>query len=106
MTWKVEKEGSDYGVYLMRHMESYIGENEGRQDCGFTGKKQSDVVALNNLRIKYMARLMKSEYNKHKSMLEKDAETYERLDPLQKKMAPMNEVKESREKQRLGRRRF
>ncbi|CAI9285193.1 unnamed protein product [Lactuca saligna] len=78
MPCKVEKEGSD---------------------CG------RDVVALNNLRIKYMARLMKSEYNKHKSMLEKDAEEYERLDPLQK-LAVMNEVKEIREKQRRGRRRF
>ncbi|CAI9288839.1 unnamed protein product [Lactuca saligna] len=40
MTWKVEKEGSDCGVYLMRHMESYMGENEGRWDCGFTGKNR------------------------------------------------------------------
>ena len=105
MIWKVEKEGSDFGLYLMRNMESYMGENEGCWDCGFTGKKQSDVVALNNIRIKYMTRLMKSEYNKHKSMLEKDAEEYERLDP-QQKLAVMNEVKEIREKQRRGRRRF
>ncbi|CAI9268927.1 unnamed protein product [Lactuca saligna] len=102
MTWKVEKEGSDYGVYLIRHMESYMGENEGRWDFGFTGKKQSDVLALDNLRIKHMAKLMKSQYNIHKSMLEKDAEEYEKLDPLQK-IALMNEVKESREKQRRGR---
>ncbi|CAI9304483.1 unnamed protein product [Lactuca saligna] len=105
MTWKVEKEGSDCGVYLMRHMESYMGENEGRWDCGFTRKKQTDLLALNNLRIKYMARLMKSEYKKHKSMLEKDAEAYERLDPLHI-LAIMNEVKEIREKQKHGRRRF
>ena len=105
MTWKVEKEGSDCGVYLMRHIELYMGENEGLWDCGFTGKKQTDLLALNNLQIQYMARLMKSEYNKHKSMLEKDAEAYERLDPLQI-LATMNEVKEIREKQKRGRRRF
>ena len=68
-------------------------------------EKQSDELALNNLRVKYMAKLMKSEYNKHKSMLEKDAEAYERLDPLQI-LAMMNEVKEIREKQKRGRRRF
>ncbi|CAI9286823.1 unnamed protein product [Lactuca saligna] len=66
---------------------------------------KSDVVALNNLRIKYMANLMKSEYNKHKSMLEKDAKAYKRLDPLQI-LARMNEVKEIREKHKCGRRRF
>ncbi|CAI9294533.1 unnamed protein product [Lactuca saligna] len=75
ITWKVEKEGSDCGVYLMRNMESYMGENERRWDYGFIGKKQSDVLALNNLRIKYTAKLM-------------------------------NEVKESREKQRRGRRQY
>ena len=48
-TWKVEKEGSDCGVDFMRHRESYMGEREGRWDCGFTGKKQRDVHALNNL---------------------------------------------------------
>ncbi|CAI9293995.1 unnamed protein product [Lactuca saligna] len=97
MTWNVDKEGSDCGVYLLKHMEPYMAENEGPWDCGFTGKKQTDLLSLNNLRIKYMARLMKSEYNKHKSMLDEYEKAYERLDPLQIS-ARMNEVKEIREK--------
>ncbi|CAI9266975.1 unnamed protein product [Lactuca saligna] len=105
ITWRVANEGSDCGVYLMRHMESYMGECERHWDCGFIGKKQSDVIALNYLRVKYMARLMKADYNKYKSMLERDAEAYDRLNPLEK-MVRMNEVKEAREKKRCGRRRF
>ena len=40
MTWKVDKEGSDCGLYLMKHMDSYMGENEGCWECGFTGKTE------------------------------------------------------------------
>ena len=52
-----------------------------------------------------MARLMKFDYNKYKSMLKRDTEAYRRLDPLEK-MVLMNEVKETREKQRCGRHRY
>ena len=52
-----------------------------------------------------MERIMKSDYNKYKSMLEKDAEAYDRLDLLEK-MVLMNEMKEAKEKKRRGRRRF
>ena len=43
-----------------------------------------------------MARLMKSDYNKYKSMLERDAEASDRFVPLEK-MVLMNEVKEARD---------
>ncbi|CAI9299486.1 unnamed protein product [Lactuca saligna] len=87
----VNRNGVVEDIYGIKHVRVGIG------IAVLQEKKQSDVVALNNIRIKYMVRLMKSEYNKHKSMLEKDVEEYERLDTLQK-LDVMNEVKEIREK--------
>ncbi|CAI9287653.1 unnamed protein product [Lactuca saligna] len=64
--WHVAKLGPNCGLYLMRHMESYMGEGEGRWDSGFIGKGNADTVALMNLRTMYLARIMKSEFNVHK----------------------------------------
>ncbi|CAI9287428.1 unnamed protein product [Lactuca saligna] len=64
--WCIAKLGPNCGLYLIRPMESYMGEGEGRWDSGFTGKGNADNVALMNLRSMYLARMMKTKFNVHK----------------------------------------
>ena len=65
------KPGPDCEIYLMRHMESYMGEAKGRWDSGFIGKANADTVAIRNLRTKYLARMMKVDFNVHKNVRER-----------------------------------
>ncbi|CAI9265856.1 unnamed protein product [Lactuca saligna] len=52
ISWLVEKSGTECGIYLIRHMETYMGEYEGRWECGLTGKMPADVSATIKLRTK------------------------------------------------------
>ncbi|CAI9285558.1 unnamed protein product [Lactuca saligna] len=82
ISWQVENSGIDCGVYLMRHLESYMGENEGRWECGLTCKIPGDVSAIIKLRTIYMVRLLTADFNKYKSMIDKDFEAFRKLDIL------------------------
>ncbi|CAI9279307.1 unnamed protein product [Lactuca saligna] len=97
--WQVEKSGTDCGVYLIRHMEIYMGENEGRWGCGLIGKLPGDVAAIGKLRTKYMARMLTTDFNEYKSMMVKDFETFRKLDILKQTML-LQESGENRKKKR------
>ncbi|CAI9280963.1 unnamed protein product [Lactuca saligna] len=99
ISWLVEKPGTECGIYLMRHMESYMGENEGRWECGLTGKMPADVSATTKLRTKYMVRLLTTEFNKFKTMIVKDFEAFRKLDILEQDML-LRESTENRNKKR------
>ncbi|CAI9271372.1 unnamed protein product [Lactuca saligna] len=99
ISWLVEKAGTECGIYLMRHMETYMGEYEGRWECGLTGKMPADVSATIKLRIKYMARLLTSDFNKFKNMIVKDIEAFRKLDILEQDML-LRESAENRKKKR------
>ena len=102
ISWLVEKAGTECGIYLMRHMESYMGENEWRWECGLTGKMPADVSATIKLRTKYMARLLTSDFNKFKTMIVKDFEAFRKLDILEQDML-LQQSAENRKKKRKTR---
>ncbi|CAI9282125.1 unnamed protein product [Lactuca saligna] len=86
VVWEVRDIGPDCGLYLMRHMECYKGDLEGKWETGFKGIKDSDVAVLSRLRYKYMYRLMTSDHNLQKDMLLEEADKFSKLDILQKSM--------------------
>ena len=102
ISWQVEQAGTDCGIYLMRHMESYMGESERRWECGLTGKKAGDVTAILELRMKYMARLLTADFNKYKSMIVTDFEAFRKLDILEQTMI-LQQSAENRKKKRKTR---
>ncbi|XP_031098273.1 uncharacterized protein LOC116002310 [Ipomoea triloba] len=51
MNWRDTKNKVDYGVYLMRHMKSYVGEGVAKWDCGLTSGDRSQ---LQRLRLRYI----------------------------------------------------
>ncbi|KAL4560294.1 hypothetical protein LXL04_032444 [Taraxacum kok-saghyz] len=69
LPWSVIKSGDNCGLYLMRHMECYMGEREGMWETGLTGKEMIDSAAFLGLRYKYMAAIFTLVINKFKEMI-------------------------------------
>ncbi|GKD90063.1 hypothetical protein Tco_1365570 [Tanacetum coccineum] len=67
--WQTDKRSKDCGIFLMRHMESFMGIELGKWKCGLDveGKKQN--MQLGHLRNKYAAKLLLSDRNIHKSKI-------------------------------------
>nr|GMD81456.1 uncharacterized protein LOC109189836 [Ipomoea batatas] len=62
MKWWDTRNTVDYGVYLMRHMESYVGESVAKWDCGLTS---GDRLQLQMLHLRYMKELSTVDINAH-----------------------------------------
>ncbi|KAL4590492.1 hypothetical protein LXL04_003422 [Taraxacum kok-saghyz] len=76
----VTKSGDNCGLYLMRHMECYMGEREGMWETGLTGKGMIDSAAFLGLRYKYMAAIFTSVINKFKEVIDKELTEFKKLD--------------------------
>nr|GME13353.1 zinc finger BED domain-containing protein RICESLEEPER 2-like [Ipomoea batatas] len=64
MAWRDHKNKIDCGVFLMRHMETYLGQGVKKWDCGLV---KGGTSKLHKLRIRFMKDLAISEYNIHRS---------------------------------------
>ena len=80
LPWSVIKSRDNCGLYLMRHMECYMGEREGMWETGLTGKGMIDSAAFLGLRYKYMAAIFTSVINKFKEMIDKELTEFKKLD--------------------------
>ncbi|GJR11911.1 hypothetical protein Tco_0794563 [Tanacetum coccineum] len=62
-SWQTNRRAKDYGIFLMRHMESYMGSDIGKWKCGLDveGKKQN--TQLGHLRNKYATKLLLADCN-------------------------------------------
>nr|GMC54185.1 zinc finger BED domain-containing protein RICESLEEPER 2-like [Ipomoea batatas] len=64
MHWRDFKIMTDCGVYLMRHMETFMGQGVSDWECGLV---KGDSGMLNKFRLQYMKDLVLSEYNLHRT---------------------------------------
>nr|GMD57203.1 zinc finger BED domain-containing protein RICESLEEPER 2-like [Ipomoea batatas] len=64
MSWHDSKNKTDCEVYLMRHMESFVGQGVSNWDCGLV---KGDYSTLHKLRLQYMKEVAVSEYNLHRA---------------------------------------
>ncbi|PWA80133.1 hypothetical protein CTI12_AA197910 [Artemisia annua] len=70
MSWRTKKEKIDCGLYMMLHMEYYQGKSETKWDTGML--KENDInhrMQINNLRAKYVAKMMLHEVNDNQKMM-------------------------------------
>nr|GLL49358.1 uncharacterized protein LOC109168291 [Ipomoea trifida] len=63
MAWRVPTNNHDSGVYAMRHMESYLGQEPEEWNCGLL---KGDVQQIVNLRKRFMHDIIMDEKNMHK----------------------------------------
>ncbi|KAJ0933732.1 putative papain-like cysteine peptidase superfamily [Helianthus annuus] len=74
--WATIGNNEDYGIYTMRHMETWMGIIEDRWEVGFPTDMAKAKTKIAQLRKKYAAKLITSEANKHRERILKEAYQY------------------------------
>ena len=69
----------DCGIFTMRHMETYRGEGHYGHRCGLRTEGKAQKFLLNDLRSKYVAKILLCEINKKKEEVESETESYKSL---------------------------
>ncbi|KAM0046589.1 putative Ulp1 protease family catalytic domain, papain-like cysteine peptidase superfamily [Helianthus debilis subsp. tardiflorus] len=67
MPWRTYFNGVDCGIFLMRHMETYMGEDANKYHCGFA-KEESGLQKkqIEDLRRKYTTKILLHDANENK----------------------------------------
>ncbi|KAK1431991.1 hypothetical protein QVD17_08837 [Tagetes erecta] len=65
--WSTKSNVVDCGVFLMRHMETYMGSKLKKWKCGLYDDGPKQEVQINNLRLKYAYKILTSDVNIHKN---------------------------------------
>lgn len=80
MSWQTKAQTNDDGIFLMRHMEKYMGEKEDKWevDLGAENLRTSNKIA--KLRIFYTAKLANHEINVRKKQNIAEANEFSKLD--------------------------
>jgi len=71
--WSTKGNYKDCGVFLMRHMETWMGITNDKWDCGFPKDSTKIKTKINLLRKKYAAALLLSESNTHRDRVIEEA---------------------------------
>ena len=85
-------EGED-GVVLMRHMEAYMGDEPEKWDCGLGGGPQIFAARCKDLRTKYLAKLMLSDFNMGKPLFLVEYDKFGKMEKFLR-MKKVNEMLE------------
>ncbi|KAL8209496.1 hypothetical protein R6Q57_006228 [Mikania cordata] len=92
MPWRTSHNGIDCGIFLMRHMETYMGEEKKEWKCGFIPEdlKGQHQFQLDDLRRKYAAKILLNDVNEVKSYVVEDMKKYLDLPPTEKRKLQKN----------------
>lgn len=92
MSWRTDTNFVDCGVFAMRHMEMYKGDGLVGFNCGFNNNEKEQKKQLNELRVKYLAKILLSKLNLNKTMLHFETEEYEKLAGFEKQKLKIDAV--------------
>lgn len=82
LAWETKNNFIDCGIFAMRHMETYSGKKD--FDAGFVKEGAEQDKQIEDLRKKYMSKILLSDYNENRHVVESEVEEYHRL-PLKEK---------------------
>ncbi|KAL8251986.1 hypothetical protein R6Q59_035679 [Mikania micrantha] len=63
MPWKITNNGVDCGIFFMRHMETYMGGGVKKWKTGLLQESEAQNKQLNQLRFKYLCKILLSNVN-------------------------------------------
>lgn len=63
MKWRTTDNHKDCSIFVMRHMETFMGGPIKSWDCGLQTPKDVQKKQLNNLRYKYVTKILLSDIN-------------------------------------------
>ncbi|GKB33373.1 ulp1 protease family, C-terminal catalytic domain-containing protein [Tanacetum coccineum] len=89
--WKTTYNSHDCGVFVMRHVETYLGKGNFLQEFKKEGPGQK--VQLNMLCAKYMVKILLMSFNEKKKTLLKQAQEYIKMKPKRSKVLTGNDVR-------------
>ncbi|GJW73489.1 ulp1 protease family, C-terminal catalytic domain-containing protein [Tanacetum coccineum] len=89
--WKTTYNSHDCGVFVMRHMETYLGKGNFLQEFKKEGPGQK--VELNMLRAKYMVKILLMSFNEKKKTLLKETQANIKMKPKSSNMLTGNNVR-------------
>ncbi|CAH1440865.1 unnamed protein product [Lactuca virosa] len=69
MNWRTRDNHVDYGVFCMCHMETYMGDKTVNWTCGLPKESKQQQSVLNELRIKYLTKILLSDTNTYRSKI-------------------------------------
>ncbi|KAL8265799.1 hypothetical protein R6Q59_003143 [Mikania micrantha] len=79
MPWRTLNNSVDCGVFVMRHMETFKGISVKEWKYGLTAESDEQQRQLNDLRIKYLAKILLSDINIHKGEVVSEVRAYMNL---------------------------
>ncbi|KAI3802193.1 hypothetical protein L1987_30323 [Smallanthus sonchifolius] len=102
MPWRTTVNNKDCGIFMMRHMEIYMGEEEKAWQCGF-GVELENVKEkqIEDLRRKYCAKILLHEINELKHYIVEEMKKYLQISYPSRKI--FEETSKKRIEERLKR---
>lgn len=85
LKWKTIYNGVDCGIFVMRHMETFKGEQQAKYDCGLVSESIPQKTQLDTLRVKYLGKMLLSDRNLQKQFVIKEAEKFHKLEENERK---------------------
>ncbi|CAH1435609.1 unnamed protein product [Lactuca virosa] len=93
MKCKAYNRSDDGGIYLMRHMESFMGDQTSKWDGGLAVDLKIQDMYLQKLRYKYLVRLLLSDHNILKCDFEKEYAKFVKMDKATRKRIVQENLK-------------
>ncbi|KAJ9536518.1 hypothetical protein OSB04_un000312 [Centaurea solstitialis] len=99
MRWCNMENQVDCGIFVMRHMETYKGEDMESWNCGLDTDYKKQKNQIDRLRNKYAAKMLLSTNNIHKGRVIDEMDSFDQLDETNKKLLQelSKEIKTSRQ---------
>lgn len=85
MDWCSTENKVDCGVFVMRHMETYKGEEIKKWKCGFSSEMTKQKKQLKMLRFKYAVKVLLCDDNDLKQKITDEVSTFNKLSEAEKK---------------------
>ncbi|KAJ9540989.1 hypothetical protein OSB04_027495 [Centaurea solstitialis] len=92
MNWRTTTNNVDCTIFMMRHMETYMGEKVKKWECGFAQECVTQKTQLDNLRHKYVARILLSDLNEKNELVLKKNEKFCKI-PIEKQKQFLDNAK-------------
>ncbi|KAL4571423.1 hypothetical protein LXL04_018182 [Taraxacum kok-saghyz] len=86
MKWGTTKNIYDCGIFAMRHMETYKGEEEGKWSCGLSPEGPRQYRLIQILRAKYMFKILNSDINLRREKVIEEAKFFATIPTNQQEM--------------------
>ena len=84
MPWQTNNNYIDCGIFALRHMEMYLGNKD--FDVGFVPEGKEQKKQIEDLRKKYLTKILLSEQNENRHVVESEIKEYQRLTLKEKRM--------------------